>query len=124
MTNHKTLTNVQIRYLLQLKELAKEGEGVRSVQLAKALTVSKPSVHTMFNTFRDMRLITKDAYGSAFLSAEGAAMAARYERYYTAVYQVLLEHFPACDALPEAVCLLLAKIPQQDLEQVWQERRK
>lgn len=51
MTNRRTLTASNIRYLLTMKELDRDGCGVRCVDLASALNLSKPSVHNMMDTF-------------------------------------------------------------------------
>ena len=77
----KWLTAPQIRYLLAMKELDKDGAGVRSVQIASALGLSKPSIHTMLNTFREMGLIQKAEYGAACFTARGLDVVTRYSSY-------------------------------------------
>lgn len=59
MTNRRTLTASNIRYLLTMKELDRDGCGVRCVDLASALNLSKPSVHNMMDTFSELGIISK-----------------------------------------------------------------
>ena len=77
MANRIALTAANIRYLLALKTLEKEGAGTRSVDIASSLGLSKPSVHNMMNTFTEMGLVSKNAYGAAFLTELGKETAKR-----------------------------------------------
>ena len=81
MENRKALTAAQIRYLLTMKQLDGDGNGVRGAKVAAVLGFTSPSVHTMLNTFREMNLIRKDAYGVAYFTENGRDVVARYSRY-------------------------------------------
>lgn len=116
MGEQKPLTATHLRYLLAMRELEGAGEGVRSVNMARALGIKKPSVHTMLNTFRDMGLVRKDAYGSAFFTREGRELADCYSRYYRAVAAMLRDWLPRCGALDAAAYALLAELPRDSLE--------
>ena len=121
----KWLTAPQIRYLLAMKELDKDGAGVRSVQIASALGLSKPSIHTMLNTFREMGLIEKAEYGAACFTARGLDVVTRYSSYYNAVFRLLMRHFPPDEHLQTAVYAFLAEIPEENLHgfcDAWDER--
>lgn len=82
MASRKNLTASNIRYLLTMKELDKEGSGVRCVDIASTLKLSKPSVHNMLDTFVEMGFIRKAAYGIAIFTELGNETALRYDRYY------------------------------------------
>ena len=41
------MTPAAIKYLLVLDDLCREGKGVRSVEIAARMNVSKPSAHSM-----------------------------------------------------------------------------
>lgn len=116
MANRIALTAANIRYLLALKTLEKEGAGTRSVDIASSLGLSKPSVHNMMNTFTEMGLISKNAYGAAFLTELGNETANRYVRYYDSVEGLLKCSFPGAGDVGSATYYLLAEMPEASLE--------
>ena len=116
MANRIALTAANIRYLLALKTLEKEGAGTRSVDIASSLGLSKPSVHNMMNTFTEMGLVSKNAYGAAFLTELGNETANRYVRYYDSVEGPLKGSFPGAGDVGSATCYLLAEMPEASLE--------
>ena len=81
MTNRRTLTASNIRYLLTMKGLDRDGCGVRCVALASALNLSKPSVHNMMDTFSELGIISKTSYGVAHFTDSGNDTARRYGHY-------------------------------------------
>lgn len=87
MEGQKLLTASQIRYLLTMKRLDGGGNGVRGAKVAAVLGFTNPSVHTMLNTFRDMNLIRKTAYGVAHFTDAGRKAVDRYSRYYEALFR-------------------------------------
>lgn len=117
MENRKALTAAQIRYLLTMKQLDGDGNGVRGAKVAAVLGFTSPSVHTMLNTFREMNLIRKDAYGVAYFTENGRDVVARYSRYYQAAFNLLSAHFPPDERLRTAVYALLAELPEASLAQ-------
>ena len=60
MANQKTLTASNIRYLLTIQSLDREGKGARSVDIATEMGLSKPSVHNMMRTLIEIGLVRKD----------------------------------------------------------------
>ena len=44
------MTPAAIKYLLVLDDLCREGKGVRSVEIAARMNVSKPSAHSMLQS--------------------------------------------------------------------------
>ena len=56
MANSKLLTASNIRYLLAMKELEKSCQGLRCVDIAATLGLSKPSVHNMLDNFIEIKV--------------------------------------------------------------------
>ena len=70
-------------YLEKILELEKNGK-VRSVDIARALNVSKPSVNKAMNVLKDMHYIIQEDYGDIQLTEEGRYLAQSvYERHVT-----------------------------------------
>ena len=67
MANRKALTASNIRYLLTMIKLDQAGKGVRCVDIATNLGLSKPSVHNMMDTLVQMGFVNRNTYGVAFL---------------------------------------------------------
>lgn len=123
MASRKNLTASNIRYLLTMKELDNEGNGVRCVDIASTLKLSKPSVHNMLDTFVEMGFIRKAAYGIAIFTELGNETALRYDRYYRYVSGVLSRSFPELAGdVQTATCSLISVLPQQSLERICGER--
>ena len=118
MANQRALTASHIRYLLTMNALDPAGHGVRCVDVATAMNLSKPSVHNMMDTFSEMGLIRKASYGTAVFTEEGHRLAERYDRYYQSVSGLLRSGFPDIQNVQPAVCALLSEIPEENLEQL------
>ena len=116
MASRKNLTASNIRYLLTVKELDRDGRGARCTDVALALGLTRPSVHNMMKTLIELGLICKDAYGAARLTVAGEQTAARYGRYFRSVHALLTRGFPESDALTSAACALLSELPEAELE--------
>ncbi len=70
-------------YLETILELEKNGK-VRSVDIAREMNVSKPSVNKAMNVLKDMHYITQEDYGDIHLTDEGRYLAQSvYERHVT-----------------------------------------
>ena len=113
MTNSKTLTASNIRYLLTMKELDGDGRGVRCIALATALGLSKPSVHNMMDAFSEMGLIRRYAFSAAYLTPKGRETAMRYRRYYDKLEKMMRACFPGQEDLSP---VLLAELSTESLE--------
>ena len=61
----RAMTGANIRYLLTLLELQGKDGGVRCVDLAARLQVSKPSVHAMVSSLCQLGLAEKKHYGQS-----------------------------------------------------------
>ena len=58
------MTPAAIKYLLVLDDLCREGKGVRSVEIAARMNVSKPSAHSMLQNLCQAGLVEKERYGT------------------------------------------------------------
>lgn len=115
MANFQTLSASNLRYLMVMKGLGENGRGVRCTDVATELGLSKPSVHNMMHTFRDMGLIRKDAYGASFFTEAGSELVERYSQYVEALSKLLAEYFPKEAPLQTAVYAMVSEMPEQDL---------
>ena len=104
MANQKALTAANIRYLLTMKALDREDKGVRCVDIASSMGLSKPSVHNMMHTLIQLGLVKKDSYGAAFLTEAGHRIALCYSRYYRSVSGLLRSSFPELTDVQGAAC--------------------
>ena len=115
MTNYKRpLTASAIKYLLTLYELGGGERGVRSVDLAARMRVSKPSTHAMLQSLCAAGLAEKERYGTVRLSEAGRSAAVLYR----SCYEPLCEKMKAVLALDgevcaKAVCAVLSQVPEE-----------
>jgi len=71
------MTPASIRYLLVLDDLCREGKGVRSVEIAARMNVSKPSAHSMLQNLCQAGLVEKERYGTVWGAGGGGGAARR-----------------------------------------------
>lgn len=77
----RKMTPSKENYLKVMLELSSQ-EGIRSVDIAKALGVSKASVSSMMNVLRDEGYIDKEKYGVVVLTEDGKNVAVKIKRRY------------------------------------------
>lgn len=118
MAEKMKLSASHIRYLLVMEQLDKNGSGVRSVDLASELGVSKPSTHMMLNTLCEMNLVRKERRRAAYLTPVGSAAAKRYRKYYEAAFAMLTACTAEDGSTQEAICALLAELSENSLERL------
>ncbi|MDO4306482.1 MAG: metal-dependent transcriptional regulator [Eubacteriales bacterium] len=99
-------------YLEAILVLSKKGGGVRSVDIASMLSVSKPSVSHAMKLLREDGYIAMDRYGTVTLLDKGAEIASRiYER-----HTVLSKMLEGLGVTPEVAKADACKI-EHDLSQ-------
>lgn len=99
-------------YLEAILVLSKKGGGVRSVDIASMLSVSKPSVSHAMKLLREDGYIAMDRYGTVTLLDKGAEIANRiYER-----HNVLTKMFEGLGVSPEVAKADACKV-EHDLSQ-------
>ena len=119
MENGVKFTFSQIKYIIFLYRLSKDGLGVKNVELASALGFSKPSVHNMLKSLAELNVVRKEAYGLVFFTEGGRAIARRYNACYEKLERKIAE-FCGNGAISEnSVCVLLADMPEDKLEALY-----
>lgn len=112
------LTASNIKYLLALHKLSKASEGIRCVQIAEALKLTKPSVHAMVNTLKNMELVQKDSYGMVYFTDSGRELAQRYTEYCEAISGCLKKALPDCTDVCPAAVAAMAEISPKHLDEM------
>ncbi len=69
--HHHTLSESKRKYLATMAELDPEGKGIRSINIAKELNVTRPSVHAMLTRLSDDGFLVKEHYGIVYLTPKG-----------------------------------------------------
>ncbi len=82
-------------YLSTIFRLDK-GQGVRSVDVAKVLQVSKPSVNRALKTLSELKLVTQEPYGDIYLTPYGRETAIDLNKKY-AILRGFLVHMLGVD---------------------------
>ncbi len=65
------LTAAMVRYLAVLRHIDPRARGVRSIEVANVLKVSRSSVHTMMERLMEQGYIVKEHYGIVYLTEKG-----------------------------------------------------
>ena len=66
------------RYLNVIRELDPSCRGVRSVDVAAKLNVTRSSVHAMLRRLSGMGYISKEYYGIIYLTGQGMHVSEKY----------------------------------------------
>ena len=104
------MTPAAIKYLLVLDVLCREGKGVRSVEIAARMNVSKPSAHSMLQNLCQAGLVEKERYGTVYLTPEGRSAAAGYAACFGPLCRRMQETLGLEeDACQTAACAILAQ---------------
>lgn len=116
MTGSKqALTASNIKYLLVLNDLCPDNCGVRCVRIAEALGITKPSVHAMINTMKDMGIVKKDSYGAVFFTDKGLKLSKRYSEYFKLIGRYFSRFLPNESDARSAACAIMAELPEESL---------
>lgn len=84
------LSRSAFRYLLSIYQLSNGGSAVRSVDIAKKLSVSRASVVKMLKNLSCEGLIIKEYYGSVRLTSLGVKQANQIYTAYTLLHTFFL----------------------------------
>lgn len=118
LDNNVKLTFAQVKYIICLYRLSAAGYGVKNVEVASALGVSKPSVHNMLKSLVDLGVVRQEVFGLAHFTDEGRALAKKF----VCVYEYLLKEMQGLcgdGAVSEnAICGLLADMPWDRLDEM------
>lgn len=110
MSSGPALTAANIRYLLAIEDLDRDGKGVRCVDVAQALGITKPSVHSMVDRMKDMGLLEKPHYGVIRLTDLGRSTADRYQVYFQTICRHFTQFLPQRQDVLAAAFALLSEL--------------
>ena len=110
MSSGPALTAANIRYLLAIEDLDRDGKGVRCVDVAQALGITKPSVHSMVDSMKDMGLLEKPHYGVIRLTDLGRSTADRYPVYFQTICRHFTQFLPQRQDVLAAAFALLSEL--------------
>ena len=113
------LTTTNIKYLIAINQLYNNQNGVRCTDLANMLGVSKPSVHRMVETMKNIGLIDKDRYGEIFFTQEGQELAEKYSSYYDSFSNSLWRIAPAETDIMSGICAFFAEFSTDEIEKMY-----
>ncbi len=112
-------TFAQVKYIVCLYRLSKGGYGVKNVELASALGFSKPSVHNMLKSLSDLGVVRQEVFGLAFLTEKGRSLAHIYTICYEKLERKMTEICGSGAVSENAICGLLADMPMDKLEKLY-----
>lgn len=106
------LTSAQIRYILTIDKIdASHGE-VRCIDLAKALQLTKPTIHSMIATLVRLSLVEHVSGGAVYLTEQGRAYAHQYDGCFHAATRLLQRTFGLSEREAQNTAYsLLAEVP-------------
>ena len=122
MTNYIKFTLSQIKYLICLYRLSANGCGVKNIELANALGLSKPSVHYMLKSLSDLGMVAQEAFGLAHLTEDGYEMAKKYAFCYVVIERKMTELCGNGAASENAICGMLADMPPETINNLYDSR--
>ena len=88
-----TLTDSNLRYLLAIHHLAQQNTEVSPLALAQVMGVTKPSVTSILTSLMKQGAVVRRRYGKIYITDRGVL----YARYYDALVEKILQHFPLAD---------------------------
>lgn len=112
MAHKNVLTSTHIKYLLALKKLNCD-EGVKSVDIANLLNISKSSVHSMMDSFLSKGYIIKKHGGRVYLTKKGINKSEDFDRYRKKLKEKL--YLTNEEFADNAVYAFLGEISEPDL---------
>ncbi|MDH6367024.1 MULTISPECIES: metal-dependent transcriptional regulator [Breznakia] len=88
-------------YLETIMVLSEQSDKVRSIDVAKMMGVSKPSVNKAVNNLKDRGLITQEVYGGITLTKSGKEMGAMIFHRHTTIRSFLIEVLKVSEEIAE-----------------------
>lgn len=118
MNNTKKLTSSQIRYMIWMFRLSRNGAGVKNIELATVLELSKPSIHNMLKSLAEMGIVTKQTYGLAHFTDEGRMLAKKYEACFLLLESRLSELCGDNAITENSICGILADLTCEEIDRL------
>lgn len=123
MTNYK-FTLTQIKYLIWIYRLTQNGCGIKNVELASALGLTKPSVHSMLKTLSELGMVRQQTFGLAHLTGNGYLIAQKYAVCFCVLERTMSEICGSGTVSENALCALLADMPWKKIDELYNEHWK
>ncbi len=114
MANNIILTGSHIRYLLAIKRLH-TGAGVRSIDIARELKLTKVSVHKMMDTFLELSYVHKTHGGLVYLTDYGMRRASELEVYHRHLKAKLFVNAAVDESVDIAICAFISELSEAGL---------
>lgn len=105
-------------YLEAILVLSQKGNGVRSVDIAAMLSVSKPSVSHAMKLLREDGYIAMDRYGTVTLLEKGAEIANRVYERHTVLTRMLESLGVPSDVARADACKMEHDISEESFEKI------
>ena len=119
MDNNVRFTFSQIRYIVCLYRLSQNGHGVKNVEIARALSFSKPSIHNMLRALAELDVVRQEAFGLAFFTEKGRTLAQKYAACYEELEARISDLCGIGAASENALCGLLADMSEDCLNRLY-----
>lgn len=117
MAEHKRrITASKIKYLLALYALNPKNTGTRCAGIARALGLSRPSVHAMIRSLTELQLVCRDPHGLVCLTAAGKEMAEQSIRCLAALNARLASRLSDPADAQTAAAPILPTLPPEHLD--------
>lgn len=117
MTNYN-FTLSQIKYLIWIYRLTQRGCGIKNVELASALGLTKPSVHNMLKTLSELGMVRQETFGLAHLTENGYLIARKYAVCFCVLDRTMSEICGNGTVSENAICGLLADMPPEKIDEL------
>ena len=124
MNNSLKLTPSQIRYMIWILRLSRDGFGVKNVELANALDYSKPSVHNMIQSLAQIGMVHQEEFRLAHFTDRGRALAIKYEACFLLIQRKMNELFGGNTTTEIAICGILADMPHEKIDELYESGKK
>ena len=121
MDQNTKFTFSQVKYIICLYRLSQDGCGIKNVELASALGLSKPSVHKMLKSLADLGVVKQEISRLVFFTDEGRALAQKYAFCSEKLSQKMAEICGSGAVSENAICGLLADMPCDKLNELYTE---
>lgn len=123
LENENQFTLSQLRYIISLFRLSRDGCGVKNSELASALGISKPSVHNMLKFLIELGVVKQESFGLAYLTEEGRELAHKYTACYEIIENRIAEVCGSGAVSENAICGILADIPPEKIDELYHSKK-
>ena len=114
--NKDLLTVSNIKYLLTIKKLSEHKKRIKSIDIAKILDVSRPSVHRMMDFLKERDIIFKDNYTTVLLTEKGENLAELYDHCYEFLNKSIIKTLSVDINISNGIYTILSELSVEQLE--------